>query len=116
MSEVDRLRADLAAAERALSDLAYDDLCHVTGAWSRANALVLQIRRELAHAERGTTHLAQHYRTCLALGVALSPHERRLMEAGERKPALPPTPASLLAECDAAAGVATCNTEQEIDA
>jgi hypothetical protein len=57
--------------------------------------------------------LAQHYRTCLALGVALSPHERRLMEASERKPALPRTPATLLAECAAAAGLAPCNPERE---
>jgi transposase len=47
------LRASLARAERALSDLEQsDDLCHVTGAWGRAHGLVLSIRRELADAER----------------------------------------------------------------
>jgi hypothetical protein len=49
VSALDRLRADLARAERALSDLELsDDLCHVTGAWARAHGLVLSIRRELA--------------------------------------------------------------------
>lgn len=57
--------------------------------------------------------LAQHYRTCLALGVALSPHERRLMEAGERKTALPRLPADLLAEIAQAAGIATTHNDEE---
>jgi hypothetical protein len=58
------------------------------------------------------TTLAAHYRTCLALGVALSPHERRLMEAAERKPALPRLPADLLAEIAQAAGIATTHNEE----
>lgn len=55
MSALDKLRADLARAERALRDLEWsDDLCHVTGAWGRAHELVLRIRRELAdNARRG---------------------------------------------------------------
>jgi hypothetical protein len=56
--------------------------------------------------------LSDHYRTCLALGVSLSPHERRLMEAGERKPALPRMPADLLRECAAAAGIATTHNPE----
>jgi hypothetical protein len=53
VTRADTLRADLARAERALSDLEWsDDLCHVTGAWDRAHALVLRIRREIAEAER----------------------------------------------------------------
>ena len=53
MSRIERLRDDLAAAERALSDLEWsDDLAHVTGAWSRAHALVLRIRREIADEQR----------------------------------------------------------------
>jgi hypothetical protein len=51
------LRADLARAERALADLDYsDDLAHVTGAWDRANGLVLRIQRELADAVREVAH------------------------------------------------------------
>lgn len=47
------LRADLARAEQALRDLEWsDDHAHTSGAWDRANALVLRIRRELADAER----------------------------------------------------------------
>jgi len=53
MTALDKLRADLARAERALRDLEYaDDLCHVTGSWDRARALVHSIRREIAEAER----------------------------------------------------------------
>jgi hypothetical protein len=50
---LDKLRADLARAERALRNLEYaDDLCHVTGSWDRAKALVHSIQREIAEAER----------------------------------------------------------------
>jgi hypothetical protein len=53
VSALDKLRADLARAEQALRDLEYaDDLCHVTGSWDRARALVHSIRREIAEAER----------------------------------------------------------------
>ena len=53
MTALDKLRADLARAKDALRDLEYsDDLCHVTGAWGRARALVDSIEREIAQAER----------------------------------------------------------------
>jgi hypothetical protein len=52
---LDKLRADLARAEQALRDLEYaDDLCHVTGSWDRARALVQTIQREIAEAERAS--------------------------------------------------------------
>jgi hypothetical protein len=57
VTRIDTLRADLARAQRALADLDYsDDLAHVTGAWDRANGLVLRIQRELADAVREVAH------------------------------------------------------------
>jgi hypothetical protein len=53
VSAIEKLRADLARAERALSDLEWsDDMAHVSGAWDRAHGLVLTIKREIAAAER----------------------------------------------------------------
>lgn len=51
-AHIARLRADVAAAERALRDLEYsDDLAHVTGSWDRAHQLLLRCRRELIQAQ-----------------------------------------------------------------
>lgn len=48
---LDAIERDIAAAERARDDLEYsDDLAHVTGAWDRANGLVLRLRAELREA------------------------------------------------------------------
>jgi hypothetical protein len=56
MTALERLRAELVEAQRALCDLEWsDDLAHVTGAWDRAHALVLRIQREIAQAERVAT-------------------------------------------------------------
>jgi hypothetical protein len=58
---IDHLRADLARAERALTDLELsDDFAHVTGAFGRQARVRDQIARELAECERAariaTTH------------------------------------------------------------
>lgn len=58
------------------------------------------------------TH-ADHLRLCMALGVALSPAERRVIAAHPPKPALPRLPADLLRECAEAAGIATAHTNTE---
>ena len=60
-----------------------------------------------------SAYLADFYRGCAALGVALTPYERRIVAAHPPAPALPRLPADLLRECAAAAGLATCNPEPE---
>lgn len=61
------------------------------------------------------TALATFYRNAAALGVVLTPYERRLMGAATPAPALPRLPADLLRECAAAAGIATTHN-QDTDA
>lgn len=48
---LDAIERDVAAAEQARDDLLLsDDLAMVTGAWGRANGLVLRLRAELREA------------------------------------------------------------------
>lgn len=61
------------------------------------------------------TPIATFYRNAAALGVLLTPHERRLMGAGTPAPALPRLPADLLREIAHAAGIATTHN-QDTDA
>jgi hypothetical protein len=57
--------------------------------------------------------LADYYRDCASLGVRLTPYQRRICTAHPPAPALPRLPADLLREIAAAAGVATCNPENQ---
>jgi hypothetical protein len=61
------------------------------------------------------TPLATFYRNAAALGVVLTPYERRLMASATPAPALPRLPADLLAECERAARIATTHN-QDTDA
>jgi hypothetical protein len=56
--------------------------------------------------------LADYYRNCASLGVALTPYEKRIVAAHPPTPALPRLPAHLLREIAQAAGIATTHNPE----